>query len=364
MLIKRKKPTPFVVKRKTGIVKEPSTGVKMLKPTKVVSVEAVIEQWDLHQHGVTQGFLANWLSCQERVRLSHKEMLHQERGSFASEFGNIIHTVNERLYGSGKAKDLYKVMGDYEKETKAAAKKGKAGISTVQLQELEEQWAMAWGVMPSYVQKWEEDFSQVEWIALEEVFEVNVEIIIDDFVHNILVRGKWDGVFRTLVAKRLRLFETKTKGQVKEDSLMDRLVIDLQVMLYLWAIWKTYGEVPGGVTYNIIRRPQLRRGKSETLKQFTERIWKDVATRPDFYYMRYQSDIVEQDLVAFEAELLQVLRQVVLWDAGEFHFKNPAACNLGGYDCRFLPICSRGDRSGFVKRTQPFPELVTGSEAE
>jgi len=328
--------------------------------------------WDIHRDGVTQGLLANFMLCPEKCRLSSVEGLSQIRTGGALAFGSLIHDVLDEVYShvmrKKGASDWYTfaysvltiALRDKEKKDRQAINE-KGGSNPEALVMLEENYGIAEGILPGYLKRWESDFVDVEWVALEQMFETPVTFKMEDGEEVTLkIRGKRYGVFRSRKSNKLYLFETKTKGRIDEDSIMDRLVFDLQVMLYLWSMWKDYGEVPQGVVYNIMRKPQLKRKKEESLKQFIDRVWLDTETRPDFYYMRYNSDIVLSDLKSWEEEFITVLRQLVRWTRGKFHWKNSNACSMGGVNCQFLPVCSRGDRSSFKLKEVPFPELVEG----
>ena len=359
------------IKRKKLVVKDGKTGTVLLKPSPIKGVEPI---WDLYRDGVTQGLLANFLLCPEKARLASVEGLSMIRTGGALAFGSLVHDVLDEVYSSAMrkkdAKDWTKfnlavldvALRNKEKQDRDAINSKDKGSDVEALQMLEENFGMAEGILPGYLEKWKEDFEGAEWIALEQTFATEITFELDGEMITLVVRGKRDGVFRSKKSHQLWLFETKTKGRVDEDSIMDRLMFDLQVMLYLWSLWKDYGVVPGGVVYNIIRKPQLRQKKTETLKEFIDRIKADVKTRPDFYYMRYQSSIVESDLKKWEEEFVDILRQLVRWYRKEFHWKNSSACSMGGVNCQFLSVCSRNDRSQFKVKTTAFPELVEKEE--
>jgi len=321
--------------------------------------------WDLHRDGITQGLLSGFMLCPEKVRLGSVEGLSQIRTGGALAFGSLVHDVLDQVYShvmrkkncndwSTFTRSVLKIALREKEEADRKIVNEKGGADLEALQMLEENFGMAEGILPGYLEKWQEDFSDVTWVALEQMFDTHVEVNGKTY----RIRGKRDGVYRSKKSKQLWLFETKTKGRVDEDSIMDRLTFDLQVMLYLWSMWKDFGEVPGGVVYNIIRKPQLKQKKGESLSQFIDRIKTDTETRPEFYYMRYQSAITESDLVKWETEFMAILSQLVRWYEGEFHYKNSSACSMGGVNCQYLSVCSRNDRSSFRVREIPYPELT------
>lgn len=343
-----------------------------VKPRKKIEKAPIVASWNLFEHGVTFSLLSSFLVCPEKTKLGSVENLTMRKGSDKLEFGTISHDALEHVYTGMKsypAKEVsLKKLEAFltSRELKDRQKVSESpGDSTIAFHELEENFAFADIVLNGYLNHWKEDHTR-EWLSLETEFDIQLPVEVDGVIYIIRARGKRDGDYRSR-KRKLMLLETKTKSKVNDEVLLDWITIDLQSLLYLWAMWKTYKEVPGGVLYNIIRRPQLvqRKGRetkegrtgAETLKQFTDRVREDIAKRPEFYFVRYQSSITEADLIRFETELKSMVSQLIRWQLGQFHYKNSAGCMNGGYACKFLPICSRGDRSRFVKREQVFSEL-------
>jgi len=157
--------------------------------------------------------------------------------------------------------------------------------------------------------------------------------------------------------KSLWLFENKFKGRIEAGNLMNQLPLDLQVHIYLYALAKETGRKPKGVLYNIIRRPQLKQKKNEPLSDFIARIGEDVKKRPEFYFIRFEVGIMSREMKDFESDLEAMIHDYVMWYRGKRGtYKNGAHC-LQPYPCRYLPICSQNDMSGYWQRTKVFPEL-------
>ena len=380
--------TKFIIKPKSTNSLQNSKLIGSVVPVSLpTSIRSGV--WDLFRDGLTQGLLGAFSTCPEKVRLGYVEGLSERRSSSAMEFGNIIHDTLDLVYSAflnpekapgyafifkeGLEKDwdiaierIHKILKYKEAEDRKLLSdlKFKAVDGEISI---EENYGKAAALLPAYVRRWKSDFDRklTDWKVLEGQFDfkdgqkgqINQGSNYDPFDDRIRVRGKWDGVFRSPTGK-LWLLETKTKGRINEADIMDMLNIDLQVGLYLYAIWMVYGEVPGGVYYNVIRTPQLRQKKTETLAEFIKRVDKDLADRPEHYFYRYQASITQKDLEAFRENFKPQVDRLVEWVRGASHYRNTKACTLGGISCRFLPICSRGDRSRFVTRTEPFAELT------
>lgn len=228
---------------------------------------------------------------------------------------------------------------------------------------LEMNYGLAEAVVPAYFQRWVEEMGGMEWVSLEEVFDVPYELSTDQQIMlglngtktSVRIRGKFDGVCR--INGRLWLLETKTKGMIDESAIVDVMAHDLQVGLYLWAIKQVYGETPKGVIYNVIRRPQLKMGVRETIKEFLERVRKDVAARTDFYFMRFNCEIDKDEQRDFLKSLDGMMAHAIAWHEGQYSWKNSHSCNLPGRRCKFLPVCSREDYTYLRRKSVTFPEL-------
>jgi hypothetical protein len=319
----------------------------------------------LHRDGVTQGLLQRFLGCPERHRLTMNEGLTTGRGSGALAFGNIVHNALDRVYTYQKdtgyraaVKGVLDLMYERDMEKFRLFPPSDPNAQ----QDLEDNYALAEPVLEAYFEHWEEDLSRYKWLALERKFSVNYSARqrLQREIEDIPLRGKRDGDLR--IGKGLWLFETKTKGQVEEDNIIDMIPLDLQVNLYLLSQSVEYAEIPQGVVYNIIRRPQLRRRKTESMQQFAERVRLDIAERPGFYFMRYEVSISPSEQERWLLEFDGIMRTIIDWSEGKFHFRNSATC-LGKFGaCEFLKICSRGDRTGFQVREKLFPELEDEEE--
>lgn len=319
--------------------------------------------WNLWTDGVTQGLLETFLTCPEKLRLRMIEGQSPLRGSGALAFGSLVHEVLDQVYtaiGKGERKLLPVISKNLEKcEAKDKARAQERPPTDPRFyEEMEENYGFAEAIIPAYYQHWKTDLEGYEWISLEKKFSVPYFVaarlgIARPFIP---VRGKRDGDFRQ--GKELWLFETKTKARIDDEAIVEKLPYDLQVMLYLWSMKQDYGEYPKGVVYNLIRRPQLRKRQTESLQDFCKRVQDDIAARPEFYFVRYLVSIREEELDLWELQFDMMMRQLINWWEGGFHYKVSSACNGRMGVCDLLPICSRNDTSSHYQREEVFPELV------
>jgi len=137
------------------------------------------------------------------------------------------------------------------------------------------------------------------------------------------------------------------------------LPFEWQVNIYLTATRKLSGQDPGGVVYNLIRRPQLRQKQGESLRDFAKRISNDINKRPDFYFVRVELAVNSDDLASFHKQLEQMVGDFLDWWHGrQGHYKESPHCVTRYGNCPMLPICGRNDYTRHYKRETVFRELV------
>lgn len=312
--------------------------------------------YDLEKHGVTFSLLSKFLACRKMTRLALQGWTSRSIYSEGLTFGSIFHGIDEAVRSDIKKKKIKsapdaKRLKKYSTAVEKLWLKENPKPNRKSLQILENMFAIAEKTYPLYLDYWKkDDFKKYEWKAVEKEFCHIVKI----GKLNIPVRGKRDG---DIYKKGLRLFETKTKSQISEINLLDTLWYDMQTNMYLWSMRKDYGVYPKGCIYNIVRRTCLKQKVNESLKDFSDRIYKDIQARPDFYFIRYKLDILKSDQNAFENELMSIIENYVEWYLGWKDYKNTGSCITKYGRCAYVPICSEEDYVPFVKRDRVFGEL-------
>lgn len=308
--------------------------------------------------------LTKYLSCKEKMRLSYMEGLEPtKRSTEAMDFGTYIHECLDLIYTKLRDSDPQDFLANIKTHVSDACgtyydvKREFMETEGYDLVTLDEHAGIAEALLPEYFEFWREDFFTIKWRFLEEEFCVYVEFKLNGVRYRIPVRGKIDGGFDT--PKEFWMFETKTKGRINEDQIMSQLPIDLQVNLYFLAIFLKFGEWPNGVVYNLIRKPQLRQGKNETLVEYCKRCRADIFDRPEFYFSRIHVSVTKEEIIQWRDEqLIPMLQDLVLWyEDITPHYRNVKSCTSGFYPCEFLPICGQGNRANFKLRETLFSEL-------
>lgn len=315
--------------------------------------------YNYKRDGITQSLLQTYMTCRMKAKLSLEGWTSQSPSN-AMTYGTIIHGVLERVYNLIRLKKLSTVpsallIKKLVKEVEAQWYKDNPltskGKYTIQM--LEECCLIAEATLPEYFKFWfKDDFKKMNWLNLEQEFKIPI-VLADG--RKAFIRGKKDGVYGL---KFIKLFETKCKSMVNTEDLIETLWFEFQVNIYLWAIWKTYKKIPKGVTYNIVRRTNIKQKVNESNPEYAERIAYDIKGRPEFYFIRLEISVTENEIREFEKELYRVVREFMDWQDGKIAtYKSTSHC-LDKYGaCVFLPICSHKDYSNFTKRKTVFKEL-------
>lgn len=331
--------------------------------------------WDLDRDGITQGFLAKFLVCPERARLNYVEGLTESGLRAGLEFGSAFHRCLEHPDSDPR-----------EQTTTYMQNRSTRNIPTGQVEEFERLMGMVEVTADAYKRYWSQDRQNIDWVVLEQAFEVPYTF---QFVHptgrklvskTVKLRGRWDGVFRSAQdGNRLWLFETKTKSDIDVLGLQGTLAQDLQTMFYATTVEQTYNEKVAGVLYNVIRRPGLRISESrrETLPAFLARVREDINRRPQHYFHRWEVSLEDGDLQAWQTKTLNpLLTKATLWWesikgnpfnpwSSPYHYQRPfgvfdslASGRRGDY----YELLTSGSTHGLYPRDEPFPELEGDAE--
>lgn len=312
--------------------------------------------YDYERDGITQGLLAMWLECRQKARW-FLQGYARKGTSLALTYGSVGHGVLEHAYenfrlgknsGAPKKAQMKKYLSLVEKQWKLE----NIRPNKYAIQDLEISLTFADVILPVYFEYWAEDFKKKNWQKIEGKFKI--PYVLKDGRKTFL-RGMMDGAYKTV---GLWLFESKFKSVINEVDIVDTLPLDLQVRIYLRALWKTNLKIPSGVLYNVVRRFGLRQKQDESLTKFAARCAEDLKKRPEHYFYRFEVAAVKKDMLEFEVELEAMIKDFCdWWDGVGGHYKNPGAC-IGKYGrCWALDACSSGNLYGLTKRKCVFREL-------
>jgi PD-(D/E)XK nuclease superfamily protein len=298
--------------------------------------------YDIYRHGVSVKYLSAFLHCRQEVQwIGEGWKPRFER--FALSYGTFAHDVLRAIYtdyrgGKLKVAPNATTVRKYTEAAEERWKKEMGGRASAEaLQQTELTMAMLEAVLPGYFEMWWDDFETMDILKVEEDFKVPWTL--SDGKQTFLY-GFLDLAFR-YKSKHIHLLETKNKGRISPDIMHDTLPRDIQLLTYLYALWKETGEVPKSAWYNILRRPGLKQKKGESLAQLAKRIEADVKDRPEFYFMRLEIPCTKTDLLDWEAQLTGMIDDFYRWWKGEApHYMNPKGCETQYGLCDYSQACA------------------------
>lgn len=326
--------------------------------------------WDW-THGITQSSMGKFLECREQFALHYVEGWTPRGFSVPLEFGTMIHAAIER-YGKAQGNTTPEEVIDEVTTSYSSARLAQLRFQEDKLA-LSKTIAAAQALFPSYVRAVARDDAHQKWISHEQVFDVPHEFPLGQRgTASVRLRGMRDGTYRTNKRNCLGLFETKTKSQIDDKNIESTLRADLQTLFYLHTLRLETGEVPKQVLYNVIRRPGQVLGKHESYKSYQQRIVSDVAKRPEWYFRRWEVNVVASDLDKFVTRTLNpiLLQMLSWWESvkqdpfsrwtSPYHWQNLNALSTKYGNCPLYALMVLGRKDLYFVRSSPFPELPTG----
>ncbi len=149
------------------------------------------------------------------------------------------------------------------------------------------------------------------------------------------LQGKIDAI--TTIDGKPWIVEYKTASQINKGY-FDRVSLDEQITLYMYAHREKFGVKPEGVIYRVLKKPTIRQTKKESMEQFCNRLEQDYVDRPDFYFFEQKYYRSENDLKQFEKELWAFTQQYLYEKRNDINCKNASRC-LDFGQCEYMPIC-------------------------
>jgi len=326
--------------------------------------------WDMGRDGVTQSTIALFALCP--MKCYWKMILGLEkttRPDTALDFGDHFHNTLDKVYLHRKkykvqstTQTIYQTIDHVLTSSSLDIVKKLKKFDLKDQQSFQQTNGLCNVVLKRYYQHYKTDVN-MNWLAVEQVFSMPYKLRNGITIQ---IRGKFDGVFRNKNGE-LWLFESKTKGDIKDKVTLDRLGFELQVMVYMLALEYVYKEKPKGVLYNLIKKPgQEYSGtyyrKPETLPEFFARVDKHIKENPNDYFYRHPQSIPWKDVEEYrDIDLDYILERLYEWqnENPKNSFRNTASCKAWNRPCEFLQACANPAEARYYhKRLHVFPELV------
>ncbi len=309
----------------------------------------------LRSKPVSTSRLSTWCNCREKARLNQLGWESTARPGLGMIFGSLTHgllhvCMRDKLERK-HAMAWHRV--DYESIVKIPSVRGR--IKKWRKEMLDYTGASEWAenmeileikarvIVPAYLRHWrkhQEKGSRV--LATEYPFTGKIGAWnTHGFIDRIDAIGK----------ENLWIVETKTKSRIAPGLIVD--AGDLAAQNKFYALFLPGNEYVvskrklRGVIYDIIRNPGLRPAKADnTLADYAERLAEDVASRSDFYFVRFPIEYSKKAMERFAKELFVKLLEYGLWLDGTsptYKSDEGTLCTIGGRaPCASLQACQSG----------------------
>lgn len=298
--------------------------------------------WQVEKHGISYSMLEDWMTCRQKAWFR----INGIRPMGVAEpliYGSIVHSILSRIHkfvkeqhGVPKRELVEKWVEESHEEW--VAKNPRSSAQALEIAELSTLQASA--IMPQYVKHWEKDLLRFKWITIEELVKAPFNGTTINAIIDALTEDRKD---------QLWLHEHKTHSRISEGTLVDRIHFANQTLIYALVVQILYNRIPKGVYYNVVRRPSIKPKKGQPLNVFAKRLEEDVAERPDFYFVRFEVEIDEEDVARLSRELQTAIGEIQVWQTGSTHYRNTSQCEGKYGACPFLKICGNNDWTGYVK---------------
>jgi hypothetical protein len=308
---------------------------------KRVSTLGFPKGYSVKSSGVSQTQCRNFMECRVKWLLYINGMQPKE-GIVTTTFGEVFHFFLETMYKqmrNGGFNPQKVCVEDWLKQFRFEYEIGDE-------QSFEDAGASACSVFLAYMKHYEGDLTNAKFVGVED----EVKTMKDGFFRKV----KPDAVYED-TKKGLWYMEHKTRGRIDEENIDLTLSMDFQTLWTVTTLEQLMKREFKGVLYNIIRSPQLRRGKEETRKDFVERIYTDAMSRPEFYFIRREISYTKKDKERFNStEANRLLTDMLLAQKENNIYRNPFACSgRYGHFCEYLQACATDNMSylKYVERT-------------
>jgi hypothetical protein len=276
-------------------------------------------RWCPYTKGISHSFISKWLGCRERARLGSVEGWRPKGFQVSLEFGNIFHLMKEFYYtdyvGQVSFDRVFNVADEYVKSR--ILNNALSGNETKDLERLS---SLCKVTFKEYIKYWKtttwdaDDLytdDKTNWVSCEEEFTVPYRI-----PNNSVVRltGMIDGTFMHPATGAPMILENKTKSRIEKEQFSELLAEDNQTLMYTLCYYLKKGVLPQGTLYNIIRVSAMKPHKNESAADYAERVGADIRSRPDHYFMRWETTIDMSDLDRYMQRTLNpILIGIVKW---------------------------------------------------
>lgn len=319
-----------------------------MRHTKIKDIK-IPKDFSLEKTGCTQSLAHCFKQCPLKFLLKINRW-QSKKNQDKTAIGLITHDVLARIYKLGKQVTERMVYNYIEK----SIKNNPDDFRFIKLTDLTFYKTVCYCVITNYILYYQKDFKTAKFMNTEREFAVEI--------FDILWRGKIDGEHLIKKEKSLWVLERKTKGRISDDTITRSLSLDFQGRLYCKAKEVEFKNNVLGFIYDVIRTPQMRLRKNDTLDDFQKRLNEDIEKRPDYYFMRWEVPLTKQDKESFQIDLNDLSHELLDYIHNGYNVlkRNTFACNDGIVPCEYLDACIQENMSGYFQSDRIFTELNCG----
>lgn len=264
----------------------------------------------MKQRVITASEIGTWKTCRRRWWFNYDQCLEPLVPAKPLSYGLTVHEILASYYGGGPLPLPHLEEGVWGEEEKFIEKEIRCLVS-------------------AYIER--DPFrAQYKVINIEEEFIVKIPSPKGYCYEWLQFAGKIDLEMEDH-SRNLWLVDHKTSAKALNPSWLE---LADQMAYYLWAKTRL-GSSPIGIQYNLIRKPSIRPHKNDTPEIYSERLAKDIESRPEFYFQQQGVVKMAKDIEKIGLELWQLAHEV---GKGPIH-RNPGACQI--LSCPYSDLCIR-----------------------
>lgn len=281
---------------------------------------------------VTYSMFRSFQTCPRKCYWQYIQKLESAKKSDALDIGTMFHKLIEDHYTDTPTDGLMEATSIYN-------------IATMNERE-QENLAKATSMAMAYANVIGCEFDKrYHYCASEQVFSMPLSTSTGGVSRTFTLTGKIDGMVIDRQTGERWLVEHKTAAKVYGQYL-DKLSLDLQIMIYMIAGRLLYPDTPPvGVIYNIVQKSTLKRyevckkrSEPEPLYEYQARMDAQYEANPSMV-SQHQIHFSQRDLNDVAVELGMWADHITMCRKSDQWPRNTGSCQTVYGTCQFWPLC-------------------------
>lgn len=282
---------------------------------------------------ITNSMRNCFLDCHFKFFCEYIRRLSPIKAPSYFRWGDLVHLCAERV---DKGEDILDGVEEFRQKIENKPHTAKV------LEETETMCKLVPRVMDAHFLRWHEEDQYYEHLGVESKFSMPLPC-------GWLFKGRIDKPMRDTRTGEILLLERKTSATIDESFWADML-LDSQPKGYLLAAQEALGLDVHKVLYDLYGKPQIRLRKEETPEAFTERLGDTYLHDYEKYFQRRVIPFTPEEIADYKQDIDGVA-QAIEWHIEHAIWSKHHPKNRFGA-CTFLPLCTRGDESGYYVREE------------